>query len=80
MLVDPQTEVRIGLGLVDEKRNRLTYALFAAGLLSISCLFSYIAVRREPEASRFEDWADRIFLAGLCFLVVSVFIVGIVST
>jgi len=45
----------------------------AAASLSISCLFSYIAVRREPEPSRFEDWADRSFLAGLVCLVLAVF-------
>ena len=45
----------------------------AASCLSISSLFSYIAIRREPEPSRFESWADRIFLAGLVCLVLTVF-------
>lgn len=45
----------------------------AASCLSVSCLFSYIAIRREPEPSRFEGWADRIFLAGLICLVLTVF-------
>lgn len=45
----------------------------AAACLSISCLFSYIAIRRDPEPSRFEDWADRSFLAGLVCLVLAVF-------
>ena len=45
----------------------------AASCHSISSLFSYIAIRREPEPSRFEGWADRIFLAGLVCLVLAVF-------
>lgn len=45
----------------------------AAGCLSISSLLSYIAIRREPEPSRCESWADRVFLAGLVCLVLAVF-------
>lgn len=44
----------------------------AAGSLSLSTLFSYIAIRREPEQSRFEVWADRVFLAGLISLLAAV--------
>ncbi|MBV1691597.1 hypothetical protein KRR38_28960 [Novosphingobium sp. G106] len=45
----------------------------AAACLSASCLLSYIAIRREPEPSRFERWADRSFLAGLVCLILAVF-------
>ena len=45
----------------------------AAGCLSVSILLSYIAIRREPEPSRCEIWADRIFLVGLVLLVLAVF-------
>ncbi len=45
----------------------------AASCLSVSCLFSYIAIRRDPEPGRFESWADRIFLTGLVSLVLAVF-------
>lgn len=45
----------------------------AAGCLSVSSLLSYVAIRREPEPSRCEGWADRIFLAGLVCLVLAVF-------
>ena len=48
-------------------------AWVSAGLLAVSTLFSYIAVRREPKLSRLEGWADRIFLTGLIFLVLAVF-------
>jgi hypothetical protein len=44
----------------------------AAGFLSRSTLFSYIAIGREPEDSRFAGWADRVFLAGLICLVLAV--------
>ncbi len=37
-------------------------AWVAASCLSLSCLLSYIAIRREPESTVFEVWADRIFL------------------
>jgi hypothetical protein len=45
----------------------------ASGCFSTSTLMSYAAIRREPQPSRFESWADRIFLAGLVCLVVAVF-------
>lgn len=49
----------------------------AATCLSISCLLSYIAIRDEPEPSRFESWADRIFLVGLVSLVLAVFALAV---
>ena len=49
----------------------------AAACLSVSCLFSYIAIRREPEPSRFEGWADSVFLAGLVCLVLAVFTLAV---
>ena len=44
----------------------------AAGSFTMSCLFSYLAIRREPEKSRFENWADPTFLAGLILLAAAV--------
>jgi hypothetical protein len=44
----------------------------AAVCLSLSCILSYIAIRAEPEGSRAEAWADRIFLLGLVTLFGSV--------
>ena len=40
-------------------------AWLAAIFLSLSCLLSYVAIRAEPQVSRFEPWADRAFLCGL---------------
>lgn len=40
----------------------------AALTLTLACLFSYLAIRAEPAASRFADWADRVFFAGLILL------------
>ena len=51
-------------------------AWVAALCFSLSCLFSYVAVRAEPRASRWEDWADRIFLAGLVAMLASVAILA----
>jgi len=51
-------------------------AWVAAGCFSISSLLSYAAIRREPEPSPFENWADRIFLAGLVNLVGAVFTIA----
>ncbi len=51
----------------------------AAACLSTSSLLSYIAIRREPEPSVWENWADRIFLAGLVSLVLSVFALAAVK-
>ena len=51
-------------------------AWLAALCFSLSCLFSYVAVRAEPKASRYEDWADRIFLAGLLAMLASVAILA----
>jgi hypothetical protein len=49
----------------------------AASCLSVSTLLSYMAVRREPEPSALEVWADRVFLAGLVSLVLAVFTLAI---
>jgi hypothetical protein len=51
----------------------------AATCLSLSCLFSYIAVRSEPEESRFARWADPVFLGGLVSLVVSVVVLAAIK-
>jgi hypothetical protein len=54
-------------------------AWVAAGCFSISSLLSYIAIRREPEPSPFESWADRIFLMGLVSLMVAVFAIAVMK-
>jgi hypothetical protein len=51
-------------------------AWLAAACFSVSCLFSYIGIRREPEESRFGRWADPVFLSGVGALVVSVFVLA----
>lgn len=47
-------------------------AWFAALLLSVSVLLSYVSIRQEPEGQSFETWADRVFLTGLIALVTAV--------
>jgi hypothetical protein len=49
----------------------------SASCLSVSTLLSYMAVRREPELSALEVWADRVFLAGLVSLVLAVFTLAV---
>lgn len=51
-------------------------AWVAAVLLCLSCLFSYCAIRAEPEPSRFEAWADHVFLAGLIILFSAVIVLA----
>lgn len=51
-------------------------AWLASACFSVSCLFSYIAIRREPEESRFAGWADTVFLSGMGALVISVFVLA----
>lgn len=47
-------------------------AWFAALLLSVSVLLSYVSIRQEPEGQSCETWADRVFLTGLIALVTAV--------
>ena len=47
-------------------------AWVAAVCFSLSCLLSYFALRAEPQATPYEIWADRIFLAGLFSLLLAV--------
>lgn len=56
-----------GLHVAGRNRQSLAdeMALLAALLFGLSCLFSYVAIRAEPEVSRWEPWADRAFLSGL---------------
>ncbi|GGY99486.1 hypothetical protein ACFSTD_03015 [Novosphingobium colocasiae] len=49
----------------------------AAACFSIACVLSYAALRREPEPSRFESWADRVFMIGLLALVACVAVFGL---
>lgn len=39
----------------------------AVGLMT-SCILSYLAIRSEQQATRFEQWADKIFVVGLLTL------------
>jgi hypothetical protein len=68
-------------GLKITGHARTTYAdeaaLVAAVLLALSCLLSYLAFRRGDPNSPLEDWADRIFLAGLVSLVGAVAILAV---
>jgi hypothetical protein len=50
---------------------------FSAVCLALSCLFSYLAIRREPARSPFEHWADHIFLLGLVSLFGSVVVLAL---
>ncbi len=54
-------------------------AWLAAIFLSLGCLFSYLAIRSEPASSRYEGWADRVFLAGLSVLVFAVFVLATIK-
>ena len=47
-------------------------AWMSAACFSLSCLFSYFALRAEPQTSPYEPWADRIFLVGLFSLLAAV--------
>ncbi|HEX7781733.1 MAG TPA: hypothetical protein VF509_02895 [Sphingobium sp.] len=47
-------------------------AWVGAVLFSLSCLFSYQAIRSETRASLCEMLADRVFLLGICALLASV--------
>jgi hypothetical protein len=52
-------------------------AWVAAVCLTLSCLFSYMAIRAEPQPTRYENWADRVFFAGLVILLGSVLILAV---
>jgi hypothetical protein len=47
-------------------------AWLSAVCFSLSCLFSYSAIRAESQSSAIDLWADRIFLVGLFSLLLSV--------
>ena len=57
-------------------RNAHTWADEIAWLSAIcftlSCVFSYFAIRGETQSIRYELWADRIFLVGLFSLLTAV--------
>ena len=52
-------------------------ALAAALLLSISCVVSYLSIRRKERGERLEGLADKIFLGGLSALVIAVSILAL---
>ena len=69
-------------GLHVSKASITTYAdeiaWVAAVFLAASTFASYLAIRVDPEPSRFEGVADRLFLVGMAtlFLSVVIFAVG----
>lgn len=54
-------------------------AWLSALALSLSCLCSWLAIRAEPEESRYADWADRVFFVGLLLLFVAVFALALLN-
>ena len=54
-------------------------AWLAAVALSLSCLCSWLAIRAEPDKSRYAEWADRVFFAGLILLFGSVFALALLN-
>jgi Co/Zn/Cd efflux system component len=67
-----------GLKLTGHSRTTYAdeFALGAAVLLAVSCLLSYLAIRRIAH-SPLEDWADRIFIVGLVALVTAVVVLAV---
>ena len=49
----------------------------AAVSLMLSCLFSYLAIRAEPKTTRYETWADGVFMLGLLCLFGSVVVLAV---
>jgi uncharacterized membrane protein len=73
-------------GLNITKQAASTYAdevaWFAALCFATSCLLSYLSLRRPSHArgtDHYEFWADRIFLAGVAVLFVSVFTLAMIQ-
>ncbi len=54
-------------------------AWFAAALLLLSCLLSYLAIRHGRSDGRGSHWADRSFLAGIGFLFIAVAIAAVAT-
>ncbi len=44
-------------------------------LFIMSAIFSYVSIRNQLAASRYEDWADKIFIFGLVVMTLACFIV-----
>ncbi len=44
-------------------------------LFIMSAIFSYVSIRNELEESKYEDWADKIFIFGLVVMTFACFIV-----
>ena len=41
----------------------------------VSAIFSYVSIRNQAGGSKYEDWADRIFIFGLVVMTLACFIV-----
>ena len=63
-----------GINITDHADR--TYAdeagIVAALLLAVSCIVSYLSLRRGEEGGRMETWADKIFICGLLALLAAV--------
>ena len=46
--------------------------MVAALLLAVSCVVSYMSLRRSDDGARLEAWADKIFMSGLIALLAAV--------
>ena len=68
-----------GLHISNQGRGTIAdeVAWGAAVLFSLSCLFSYQAIRQEARTELFEMLADRVFLLGICTLLASVTILAL---
>jgi hypothetical protein len=53
--------------------------MVAALLLAISCVVSYMSIRRGDDGIRLEAWADKIFVSGLIALLAAVSILVFVQ-
>lgn len=71
-----------GLHVAGRNRQSLAdeVALLAALLFGVSCLVSYVAIRAEPNVSRWEPWADWAFLSGLLAIFAAVVMLAIIET
>jgi len=44
-------------------------------LFIMSAIFSYVSIRNQLEESKYEDWADKLFIFGLVVMTFACFIV-----
>lgn len=70
-----------GLNVSHTARSTLAdeVAWGAAVLLAMSCILSYLALRKAPQDTQVGTWADRIFMLGLAALFASIVVLAIDS-